>query len=87
MVHSLYIDPQHLTARLCRIRSIAVDDYPHFNIDTAFLQENLALQADFMFLIIAAYRQEKYKQFGPEHFAEASRQAVMDMVADINSVL
>ena len=37
--------------------------------------------------IIAAYRQEKYKQFGPEHFAEASRQAVMDMVADINSVL
>lgn len=37
--------------------------------------------------IIAAYCQEKYKQFGPEHFAEASRQAVMDMVADINSVL
>ena len=37
--------------------------------------------------IIAAYRQEKYKQFGPEHFTEASRQAVIDMVADINSVL
>ena len=37
--------------------------------------------------IIAAYRQEKYKQFGPEYFAEASRQAVIDMVADINSVL
>ena len=37
--------------------------------------------------IIAAYRQEKYIQFGPEHFAEASRQAVIDMVADINSVL
>ena len=37
--------------------------------------------------IIAAYRQEKYKQFGPEHFAEASRQSVIDMVADINSVL
>ena len=37
--------------------------------------------------IIAAYRQEKYKQFGPEHFAGASRQAVIDMVADINSVL
>ena len=34
--------------------------------------------------IIAAYKQEK---FGAEHFAEASRQAVMDMVADINSVL
>ncbi len=37
--------------------------------------------------IIAAYRQEKYAKFGPEHFAEASRQAVMDMTADINSVL
>lgn len=37
--------------------------------------------------IIAAYKQEKYSKFGPEHFAEASRQAVIDMVADINSVL
>lgn len=37
--------------------------------------------------IIAAYKQEKYAKFGPEHFAEASRQAVMDMIADINSVL
>ena len=37
--------------------------------------------------IIAAYKQEKYSKFGPEHFAEASRQAVIDMIADINSVL
>lgn len=37
--------------------------------------------------IIAAYKQEKYAKFGAEHFAEASRQAVVDMVADINSVL
>ena len=37
--------------------------------------------------IIAAYKQEKYAKFGPEHFAEASRQAVGDMIADINSVL
>lgn len=37
--------------------------------------------------IIAAYKQEKYAKFGAEHFAEASRQAVLDMVADINSVL
>lgn len=37
--------------------------------------------------IIAAYKQEKYGKFGAEHFAEASRQAVEDMVADINSVL
>ena len=33
--------------------------------------------------IIAAYKQEKYAKFGAEHFAEASRQAVLDMVADI----
>lgn len=37
--------------------------------------------------IIAAYKQEKYAKFGAEHFAEASRQAVIDMAADINSVL
>ena len=37
--------------------------------------------------IIAAYKQEKYARFGAEHFAEASRQAVLDMAADINSVL
>lgn len=37
--------------------------------------------------IIAAYKQEKYAKFGPEHFAEASRQAVLDMAADIGSVL
>ncbi len=37
--------------------------------------------------IIAAYKQEKYAKFGQEHFAEASRQAVIDMVSDINSVL
>lgn len=37
--------------------------------------------------IIAAYQQQAYQSFGPEHFAEASRQAVIDMAADINSVL
>ena len=37
--------------------------------------------------IIAAYKQEKYAKFGAEHFAEASRQAVIDMVTDINRVL
>ena len=35
--------------------------------------------------IIAAYRQEKYKQFGPEHFAEPSRKEVIEMVAVITS--
>ena len=37
--------------------------------------------------IIAAYKQEKYAEFGPERFSEASRQAVLDMVSDINRVL
>ena len=37
--------------------------------------------------IIAAYKKEAYAKFGPEHFGEASRQAVMDMAADINRVL
>ncbi|MDO5423881.1 MAG: orotidine-5'-phosphate decarboxylase [Eubacteriales bacterium] len=37
--------------------------------------------------IIAAYKQEKYAKFGPEHFAEASRAAVEDMVEDIDSAL
>lgn len=37
--------------------------------------------------IIAAYKKEAYAKFGPEHFGEASRQAVIDMIADINSVL
>ncbi|MDO4490078.1 MAG: orotidine-5'-phosphate decarboxylase [Lachnospiraceae bacterium] len=37
--------------------------------------------------IIAAYRQEKYAQFGAENYADASRQAVLDMVADIDGAL
>lgn len=37
--------------------------------------------------IIAAYKKEAYAKFGAEHFGEASRQAVLDMIADIRSVL
>ena len=37
--------------------------------------------------IIAAYKQEKYAAFGPEHFADASRAAVEDMAADIRHAL
>ena len=37
--------------------------------------------------IIAAYKQEKYAAFGPENFAVASRQAVIDMIEDINGAL
>ena len=37
--------------------------------------------------IIAAWRQEKYSAFGPEAYAEASRQAVLDMIEDIRQAL
>ena len=37
--------------------------------------------------IIAAYKQEKYASFGAENFADASRQAVVDMVTDIRTAL
>ena len=37
--------------------------------------------------IIAAYKQEKYAKFGEENFADASRAAAEDMIADINGAL
>ncbi|MCM1102691.1 MAG: orotidine-5'-phosphate decarboxylase [Clostridium sp.] len=37
--------------------------------------------------IIAAYRQEKYQNIGALHFADASRQAVIDMREDIKQAL
>ena len=37
--------------------------------------------------IIAAYKQEKYAAFGGEGYADASRQAVEDMIADIRGAL
>lgn len=36
--------------------------------------------------IIAAYKQEKYGKFGAENFADASRQAVLDMIEDIRTI-
>lgn len=37
--------------------------------------------------IIAAYTKEQYAKFGEKNFAEASRQAALDMIADINGAL
>ena len=37
--------------------------------------------------IIAAYQNEKYASFGEKNFADASRQAVLDMKADIKSAM
>lgn len=36
--------------------------------------------------IICAYKQDKYAKFGAENYADASRQAVIDMIEDINSI-
>lgn len=37
--------------------------------------------------IICAYKQDAYSKFGEENYADASRQAVVDMIADINGAL
>ncbi len=37
--------------------------------------------------IICAYKQDAYSKFGAENYADASRQAVVDMIADINGAL
>ena len=37
--------------------------------------------------IICAYKQDKYAKFGTENYADASRQAVIDMIADINGAI
>ena len=37
--------------------------------------------------IIAAYKNEQYVKFGAENFGDASRQAVLDMIADIDGAL
>ena len=37
--------------------------------------------------IIAAYKQEKYAAFGAANYADASRQAVQDMIQDIAGAL
>lgn len=37
--------------------------------------------------IIAAYKQEKYAKFGEANYADASRQAVLDMIEDIDGAL
>lgn len=36
--------------------------------------------------IICAYKQEQYAEFGEGNYADASRQAVVDMIKDINSI-
>ena len=37
--------------------------------------------------IIAAYKQDKYSGFGPEGYADAARQAVLDMKEDLKQAV
>ena len=58
----------------------AADLKPYFN------EDGLGAIVNSSRGIIAAWKQEKYAKFGSENFADASRQAVLDMIADINSI-
>ncbi len=59
----------------------AADLLPYFN------EDGLGAIVNSSRGIIAAYKQDKYKErFAPENFADASRQAVIDMIEDINGI-
>ena len=55
----------------------AADLAPYFN------EDGLGAIVNSSRGIIAAYKADKYKEFGPENFAQASRKATEDMIADI----
>ena len=58
----------------------AKDLVPYFN------EDGLGAVVNSSRGIICAYKQEKYASFGEAGYADASRQAVLDMIADINSI-
>lgn len=58
----------------------AADLAPYFN------EDGLGAIVNSSRGIIAAYKQEKYAQFGPENFGDAARQAALDMIADLKTV-
>ena len=59
----------------------AADLAPYFN------EDGLGASVNSSRGIIAAYKQEKYAKFGAENFADASRQAVVDMIDDITGAV
>ncbi|MCD2492822.1 orotidine-5'-phosphate decarboxylase [Lacrimispora sp. NSJ-141] len=59
----------------------AADLVPYFN------EDGLGAIVNSSRGIIAAYKKEPYVKFGAENFGEAARQAVLDMIADINGAL
>lgn len=58
---------------------MAADLAPYFN------EDGLGAIVSSSRGIICAYQQEKYAKYGAENYAEASRQAVIDMIQDINA--
>ena len=58
------------------------EDLVHF-----FNQDGLGAIVNSSRGIIAAYTKEEYSRFGEKGFADASRQAAIDMINDINSAL
>ena len=58
----------------------AADLAPYFN------EDGLGAIVNSSRGIIAAWKQEKYARFGAEHFAEASRAAVLDMIEDLKTI-
>lgn len=59
----------------------AADLAPYFN------EDGLGAIVNSSRGIIAAYKQEKYAKFGAENFADASRQAAVDMIDDITGAV
>ena len=57
------------------------------DLDYFFNEDGLGAIVNSSRGIIAAYKQEAYAKFGETGYADASRQAVLDMKADINSAI
>ena len=59
----------------------AADLAPYFN------EDGLGAIVNSSRGIIAAYKQEKYKEYGEKNYADASRAAVIDMIEDITTAV
>ena len=56
------------------------------DLKRAFDKEGIGAVVNSSRGIIAAWKKDSYRQFGAENFEQASRQAVIDMIKDIQSV-
>ena len=65
-----------------RQRGGKAEDLVHF-----FNEDGLGAIVNSSRGIIAAYAKEEYAKFGEANFADASRQAAIDMINDINGAL